>query len=40
LGFYDPKTLLSREARLGWVEADLAKMPAVPADLAGKGPVW
>jgi hypothetical protein len=32
LCFYDPKTLFSREARLGWVEPDLAKLP----DLAGE----
>jgi hypothetical protein len=25
--FYDPKTLFSREARLGWVEPDLAALP-------------
>ena len=25
--FYDPKTLFSREARLGWVEPDLARLP-------------
>ena len=31
LCFYDPKTLFSREARLGWVEPDLAALP----DLAG-----
>jgi hypothetical protein len=29
LCFYDPKTLFSREARLGWVEPDLAAMPGV-----------
>jgi hypothetical protein len=29
LCFYDPKTLFSREARLGWVEPDLAEMPAL-----------
>jgi len=27
LCFYDPKTLFSREARLGWVEPDVAKLP-------------
>ncbi len=27
LRFYDPKTLFSREARLGWVEPDLAALP-------------
>jgi hypothetical protein len=27
LCFYDPKTLSSREARLGWVEPDLGEMP-------------
>lgn len=27
LCFYDPKTLFSREARLGWVEPDLAPLP-------------
>jgi hypothetical protein len=32
LGFYDPKTLFSREARLGWVEPDLAALP----ELAGR----
>jgi hypothetical protein len=32
LCFYDPKTLFSREARLGWVEPDLAKLP----ELAGE----
>ena len=31
LCFFDPKTLFSREARLGWVEPDLAKLP----ELAG-----
>lgn len=31
--FYDPKTLFSREARLGWVEPDLAKLP----ELADQG---
>ena len=29
LCFYDPKTLFSREARLGWVEPDLALLPEV-----------
>ena len=29
LCFYDPKTLFSREARLGWVEPDLAEMPGL-----------
>jgi len=29
LGFYDPKTLFSSKARLGWVEPDLAKLPEV-----------
>ena len=29
LCFYDPKTLFSREARLGWVEPDLAKLPGL-----------
>jgi hypothetical protein len=28
--FYDPKTLFSREARLGWVEPDLASFPLEP----------
>jgi hypothetical protein len=32
LCFYDPKTLFSREARLGWVEPDLAALP----ELAGQ----
>ena len=32
LCFYDPKTLFSREARLGWVEPDLARLP----ELAGE----
>jgi hypothetical protein len=32
LGYYDPKTLFSREARLGWVEPDLAALP----ELAGQ----
>ncbi|MGA9580644.1 MAG: hypothetical protein WBR13_01585 [Allosphingosinicella sp.] len=27
LCFYDPATLFSREARLGWVEPDLARLP-------------
>ena len=27
LCFYDPRTLFSREARLGWVEPDLAALP-------------
>jgi hypothetical protein len=27
LCFYDPKTLFSRDARLGWVEPDLARLP-------------
>ncbi len=27
LGFYDPKTLFSREARRRWVEPDLAALP-------------
>jgi hypothetical protein len=27
----DPKTLFSREARLGWVEPDLAKLPELAA---------
>ena len=27
LCFYDPKTLFSRDARLGWVEPDLARIP-------------
>jgi hypothetical protein len=31
LCFYDPKTLFSSEARLGWVEPDLARLP----ELAG-----
>ncbi len=30
LCFYDPKTLFSREARLGWVEPDLAPLPRRP----------
>jgi hypothetical protein len=29
LCFYDPKTLFSREARLGWVEPDLAALPEI-----------
>ncbi len=29
LRFYDPGTLFSREARLGWVEPDLAELPGV-----------
>ena len=33
LCFYDPKTLFSRDARLGWVEPDLARLP----ELAGEG---
>ena len=32
LRFYDPRTLFSREARLGWVEPDLAPLP----ELAGQ----
>ena len=32
--FYDPKTLFSREARLGWVEPDLARLPEL-ADQPG-----
>jgi hypothetical protein len=32
LCFYDPKTLFSSEARLGWVEPDLAQLP----ELAGQ----
>ncbi len=31
LGFYDPNTLFSREARLGWVEPDLARLPELVA---------
>ena len=31
LCFYDPKTLFSRDARLGWVEPDLGRLP----ELAG-----
>lgn len=27
LRFYDPRTLFSRDARLGWVEPDLARLP-------------
>jgi hypothetical protein len=27
LCFYDPKTLFGREARLGWIEPDLARLP-------------
>jgi hypothetical protein len=27
LCFYDPETLFSREARLGWVEPDLGRLP-------------
>jgi hypothetical protein len=27
LCFYDPKTLFSKDARLGWVEPDLAALP-------------
>jgi hypothetical protein len=27
LGFYDPETLFSREARLRWVEPNLAALP-------------
>ncbi|MGZ8326085.1 MAG: hypothetical protein ACXW27_17005 [Allosphingosinicella sp.] len=30
MGFYDPATLFSREARLGWVEPDLAALPLEP----------
>ncbi|HEX8307353.1 MAG TPA: hypothetical protein VF645_02915 [Allosphingosinicella sp.] len=30
--FYDPKTLFSSQARLGWVEPDLARLP----ELAGR----
>ncbi|HEX9946627.1 MAG TPA: hypothetical protein VGA98_03720 [Allosphingosinicella sp.] len=33
LCFYDPKTLFSREARLGWVEPDLGALP----ELGGGG---
>jgi hypothetical protein len=29
LCFYDPKTLFSREARLGWVEPDLGTIPGL-----------
>jgi hypothetical protein len=29
LCFYDPKTLFSREARLGWVKPDLAALPGL-----------
>lgn len=29
LGFYDPKTLFSSEARLGWVEPNLAALPCL-----------
>ena len=29
LCFYDPKTWFSRQARLGWVEPDLAEMPSL-----------
>ena len=29
LCFYDPKTLFSKAARLGWVEPDLAEMPGL-----------
>jgi hypothetical protein len=29
LCFYDPKTLFSRTARMGWVEPDLAEMPGL-----------
>ncbi len=32
LGFYHPKTLFSREARLGWLEPDLAPLPPVLAE--------
>ncbi|HEX8064435.1 MAG TPA: hypothetical protein VF535_14625 [Allosphingosinicella sp.] len=31
LCFYDPTTLFSREARLGWVEPDLARLPELAA---------
>jgi hypothetical protein len=34
--FYDPKTLFSREARLGWVEPDLAPLPE-PGSGRGQG---
>jgi hypothetical protein len=40
LGFYDPATLFSREARLGWVEPDMAALPRVPVDLAGESNIW
>ncbi len=30
LCFYDPATLFSREARLSWVEPDLAALPELP----------
>jgi hypothetical protein len=30
--FYDPKTLFSREARLGWVEPDLARLPELTGE--------
>ncbi|MET1111835.1 MAG: hypothetical protein ABWX67_09960, partial [Allosphingosinicella sp.] len=32
LCFYDPKTLFSREARLRWVEPDLARLPALAGE--------
>ncbi|HEY0112966.1 MAG TPA: hypothetical protein VGB59_07405 [Allosphingosinicella sp.] len=31
LCFYYPKTLFSREARLGWVEPDMGALPELPA---------
>ena len=30
--FYDPKTLFSREARLGWVEPDRARLPELTGE--------
>jgi hypothetical protein len=36
LRFYDPRTLFSREARLGWVEPDLAALPEL-AEQHGEG---
>ena len=36
LRFYDPKTLFSREARLGWVEPDLAALPLLDAAFSTK----
>ena len=33
LCFYDPATLFSREARLGWVEPDRARLPELAGEL-------